>query len=390
VPESIRSLLHDIADDGSQPSRDLASGAYKRARTITRRRFAIGAVSVVTALALGGAGTAGLLGRDDEALPSPADPTTTQEETTEEETDEGLTCNVSVEDWEGLDFSFQPRGESEAPATLTEIPDETLWRGVDGDVESATLMLSGDESSVIDVGDYLYYPAPDGDRTIGAYKPSGCGDVYMELHDAGAEAAPVFSMDTVACPITWSPDSNKVVFSESAGERSYVLDVSTGELFDLPEELYCTAKWLPDSERLWDNQGNVVAYDGSGTEQVAVIEDDPEEGGYYIGSGVSADLGEACIHETEGDSPGWRCDRYFDLETGEEIDLPVVGGPVDGEVRQVEFLEDGSMLIFNQIGSTEATLYLVGPDGELVDELELPEGMIPFDSQLELLSWSTG
>jgi hypothetical protein len=61
---------------------------------------------------------------------------------------------------------------------------------------------------------------------------------------------------------------------------------------------------------------------------------------------------------------------------------------VDGEVRQVQFLEDGSMLILNQTTSA-ATLYLVGPDGELVDELELPQELIPFDSQIELLSWFT-
>jgi hypothetical protein len=395
MPESIRSLLHDIADDGSEPTRDLAAGAYQRARGITRRRVAAGAIGVVTALALAGAGTAGLNRHQDPGPPPAENPTTTREDTAtpEDETDESADqwCGTGVADWDDQGYSFPARGDSEA-TELTEIPDETLYRGVDTDVEYATVMVSGDGTSILDVGDYLYYPAPDGNRTMAVDKSDDCSGVYLELHDAGVQAQPMFSFSPTGCPITWSPDSNKVLFTEDSGTgdaKSYVLDVSTGEVTDLPAELYCTAKWLPDSERLWDNQGKVMRYDGTDTTDVGVIEDDPEEGGYFIGSGLSADMGEACIHETEGDSPGWRCDRYFDLATGEEIDLPVVGGPADGEVRQVEFLEDGSMLILNQTTSA-ATLYLVGPDGELLDELELPQELIPSDSQIELLSWFTG
>jgi hypothetical protein len=391
VPESIRSLLHDIADDGSEPTRDLAAGAYKRARGIARRRFAVGAVSVVTALALGGAGTAGLLDRESNPGPSPADPTSEDTDTSAEETDESAGCNVGVADWEELEYQFPARGESEANRTLTEIPDETLFRGLDETGGPATVMISGGEPSVLDVGDYLYYPAPDGNRTMAVEKSDWCSGVYLELHDTGFEAQPVFSFSPTGCPITWSPDSNRVLFTEYAGTadaKSYVLDVSTGELTDLPADLYCTAKWLPDSEHLWDNQGTVMRYDGTEPVDVPVV-GDGDEAAYLIASGMSADMGEACAHLTEGDSPGWRCDRYYDMETGDEIDLPVVGGPSDDEMRQVEFLEDGSMLILRQTAST-ATLYLVGPDGELADELELPEEMVPEESQLELLSWFTG
>jgi hypothetical protein len=391
MPESIRSLLHDIADDASEPTRDLAAGAYRRARGITRRRIAAGAIGVVTALALAGAGTAGLIRYQDPG-PSPAvDPTTTPEETatSEEESDASADqwCGAGVADWDDQGFAFPARGDSEA-AGLTEIPDETLYRSVDADLEGATVMVSGDDMSVLDVGDYLYYPAPDGNRTMAVDKSDDCSGVYLELHDAGVQPQPMFSFNPTACPITWSPDSNKVLFTEDAGTgdaKSYVLDVSTGELTDLPAELYCTAKWLPDSEHLWDNQGKVIRYDGTDTTDVGVVGD----GGSFIASGLSADMGEACLHETEGDSPGWRCDRYFDVATGAEIDLPVVGGPADGEARQVEFLEDGSMLILNQT-ATAATLYLVDPDGGLVDELELPQELVPADSQIELLSWFTG
>lgn len=394
MPESIRSLLHDIADDGSEPTRDLAAGAYRRARGIARRRFAIGAVSVVTALALGGAGTAGLLDRD--RVPSPADPTTTEatpdDPETSEETDEGAGCNVGVADWEGLGYEFPARGESEADRTLTEIPDEILLRGEGETGEPATLAVRGGEPSLLDdAGDYLYYPAPDGNRTLAVNKSDWCSGAYFELNDAEFEAQPVFSFSVTACPITWSPDSNRVLFTEAGGtadEQSYVLDVSTGEVTELPEELYCTAKWLPDSEHLWDNQGTVMHYDGTALDTVPVITQ-ASEFEYLIASGMSADRGESCLHQTEGDSPGWRCDRYFDMETGDEIDLPVVGGRDDGATRQVEFLEDGSMLILEQTASA-ATLYLVGPDGELADELELPEAVVPEHSELELLSWFTG
>ncbi|HEY1095134.1 MAG TPA: hypothetical protein VGE61_10555 [Glycomyces sp.] len=391
MPESIRSLLHDIANEGSEPTRDLAAGAYRRARGITRRRIAAGAVGVVTALALAGAGTAGLIRHQDPGLPPAENPTTTREDSTtpEDETDEGTGqgCNIGVDDWDDQGYSFPARGDSGA-AELSEIPDETLYRSVDADGEEATVMVSGDDTSILDVGDYVYYPAPDGDRVMAVDKSDGCSGVYLELHDSGFEAQPVFSFNPTACPITWSPDSNKVLFTEDAGAadaKSYVLDVSTGEVTDLPAELYCTAKWLPDSEHLWDNQGKVMRYDGTDATDVGVVGD----GGSLIAAGLSADMGEACLHETEGDSPGWRCDRYFDLASGEELDLPVVGGPTDDEVRQVEFLEDGSMLILNQTTSA-ATLYLVGPDGELVDELELPQELIPTDSQVELLSWFTG
>ncbi|PRY58413.1 hypothetical protein [Glycomyces artemisiae] len=399
MPESIRSLLHDIGDDHAEPERDLAAGAYRKARSMTRKRIAAGAATVAAALAIAGTGTAAWLGDEHDPGPGPAEQSTTEspEEvtTSEGEPDEGSNCTVSVKDWDDLDFTFPARGDSGTAGPLTALPDGMLFRGYDAEAGEATYLVSDGGATVLDAGDYLYEPAPDGDRSVWIDRASTCGGVYAELGDSDLEALPVFSMDTVACPITWSPDSNRVIFTETGPEEgattgfhSYVLDVSTGELTDLPEELYCTAKWLPDGEHLWDDQGTVMRYDG--TEPVDVPElGEGDNAMYYIASGMSADMGEACVHQTEGDSHGWRCDKYFDMETGEEIDLPVVGGFTQGETRQVEFLEDGSMLILNQT-PTAATVYLVGPGGELVDEMALPQGLLTVDHEIELLSWYTG
>jgi len=391
MPESIRSLLHDIGDDHAEPERDLAAGAYRKARTMTRKRIAAGAATVAAALAIAGTGTAAWLGDARDPGPGPAEQTTTEspEETTtsEGEPDEGSSCTVSVEDWDGLDFAFPARGDSETAGPLTELPDGMLFRGINADeVEGTFAVVDGTAQALDAEGDYFFQPAPDGSRAIAVSRADWCGGTYMELGDSDLEALPVFSMDTVACPITWSPDSNRVIFTEmggTAGARSYVLDVSTGELTDLPEKLYCTAQWLPDGEHLWDGKDTVMRYDGTDPVQVEPLSDSEP----LLAAGMSADMGEACLHMSEGDGVGWRCDEYIDMATGEQLELPVVGAAGEGETRQVEFLEDGSMIIVEQTES-EATAYLVGTGGELLDEMALPQEDLGGFSVL--LSWYTG
>ncbi|MEU5873243.1 hypothetical protein AB0A73_17035 [Glycomyces sp. NPDC047369] len=389
MPESIRSLLHDIGDDHAEPERDLAAGAYRKARSMTRKRMAAGAAGVAAALAIAGTGTAAWLGDERDPGPGPAEDQTTVTEdvtTTEEEVAGESSCTVSVEDWDGLDFTFPARGDSGTAGPLTALPEGMLFRGANADeVEVTYAVVDGAAQALDEEGDYLYEPAPDGSRAIAVSRADWCGAAYQELGDSELEAVPVFSMDTVACPITWSPDSNRVVFTEMGGSaeaRSYVLDVSTGELTDLPAELYCTAKWLPDSEHLWDGQGTVMRYDGTDPVEVEPLSDSEP----LLAAGMSADMGEACLHRTEGDGVGWRCDEYIDMATGEQLELPVVGAADEDEMRQVEFLEDGSMIIVEQTPS-EATAYLVGADGELLDEMALPQEVLGGYSVL--LSWFT-
>ncbi|WP_112139410.1 hypothetical protein [Glycomyces dulcitolivorans] len=380
MPESIRSLLHDIADDGSQPSRDLAAGAYKRARTITRRRFAIGAVSVVTALALGGAGTAGLLDRDDEALPSPADPTTTAEgvETTEEETDEGSGCGVRPQDWDDQGFTFPALDDSGTERDMEgELPNPMNYRLVNQeDGESTWRLYEDDRTEALDIeGDYVYNVAPDGNRVAAINRGDLCSGAYMEIgFDSSQEAIPVLTVEPVHCPTVWSQDSDKLLFTEPTvyeDAKTYVLNVSTGELTVLAEmqgDMFCAGEWMPDSERIWSGSDLIWNLDGTVDRELPALADLVANQN-LLGAGISADGGEACfddLGEAEGDSSGRFCDVYVDTATGEELDLPV-----EGENRQVVFLYDGTMLILSHADGV-ATQFLVDADGNVVDERELP------------------
>jgi hypothetical protein len=374
VPESIRSLLHDIAGEGSEPTRDLAIGAYQRARSITRRRIAAGAVGVVTALALAGAGTAGL-NRHDDPGPSPAEEETT--ETTDENESLPPGCGVRPEDWDELGFAFPEIGESGTEITLEELPYRMNYQ-VQHDEYGATTWGFSDSGEVdgLDVDeDYQYVVAPDGNRVMAIDRADGCTGLYMEIgFDSSVEPVVGFSIEPVHCPVAWSEDSDKLLFTEPVGfeqPKTYVLDASTGEFTVLAEaggDLFCAGEWTPDSERIWSGRTAIWNLDGTVAQELPGLEASLETEN-WLDAGISADAGEACFEEVgdgAGDTKGRFCDVYVDTETGEELELPV-----GGERRQVVFLADGSMLILSHEGDV-ATQYLVDPAGEVVDQRDLP------------------
>lgn len=376
MPESIRTLLHDIGDDDPGPSRDLAAGALSRARAIGRRRFAAGALGAVTALALAGAGTAGLIDDRDAEDVSPAEEQSTVEEETDpvEGEDLATTCGVRPQDWADMGFTFPAIGESGTSEPLVELPDNPVYRVYDNEVgmTSARIYADGTAEDLDVEGDYEYHVAPDANRVIAVNRADDCGAAYIEIgFDSAIEDMPVFSVEPFHCPIEWSPDSDKLLFSEPVGfedPKSYVLDVVTGGLTELPEELPCGGVWLPDSEHLLFGD-TVIRPDGSDAVQLPGLADAGDEGTWWP-TGISADRGEVCVHQVdpeEGDLDTWRCDRYLDAETGDELELPVSG---DGD-EHVVFLDDGSMLILVKTAA-KTTQYLVDPDGTVVDERELP------------------
>jgi hypothetical protein len=375
MPESIRSLLHDIADAGSEPTRDLAAGAYKRARGITMRRFAAGAVGVVTAIALAGAGTAGLLDRDQDLGPTPAeDPTT---ETLEEDEGAEYGCGIRPENWDELGFTFPDLGESGTEQPIEELPYRMNYQ-VTHDEYGATTWGFQDTGEIdgLDVdADYEFWVAPDSNRAIAVDRADGCSGVYMELGvDSAIEALPVFSMEPVHCPIAWSVDSDKLLFTEPVAfeqAKTYVLDVPTGKatvLAEAGEDLFCSGEWMPDSERIWSGRTTIWNLDGTVSQELPALEASLETEN-WLDAGISADAGEACFDEVEdgeGDSVGRFCDVYVDTATGAELELPV-----GGDQRQVVFLADGMMLILSHDGDT-ATQYLVSAEGDVVDQRVLP------------------
>jgi hypothetical protein len=384
VPDSIRELLQGIAGDEPGPSRDLATGALKRARVIGRRRAA--AIAAVTGLALASVATAAVINGGADAAPPPADDPTrvevpVQETTTPpketEEGDEAFDCGARPDDGEGLEFAFQARGDSDSAAVLTAIPDRLLVQDANAEIGVTTAEVVGQDSSRLGgEDDYRFYPAPDGDRVLAVDREAGCSAVYTEIGEPDFAALPVLPVETRQCPIAWSPDSNKVLFTEPvsyADAKTYMLDVSTGELVMLADgqgDMFCTGVWLPDSEHVWSGRTTVLALDGTVAMELPGLAD-TREGEDWLDAGISADGGEACFQrreEWDGEATtGQYCDHYVDTGTGAELDLPV-----DGEERQVVFLPGGSMLILVSDERPE-TVHLVGPDGEVVEERVLPE-----------------
>ncbi|GAA2171605.1 MULTISPECIES: hypothetical protein [Glycomyces] len=375
MPESIRSLLHDIADDAEEPTRDLAAGAYQRARGITRRRIAAGAIGVVTALALAGAGTAGL-NRHQDPGPSPA-----EEETTETDENESLPpgCGVRPEDWDDLGIGFPALGESGTEQPREELPYRMNYQ-VQHDEYGATTWGFFDTGEVdgLDVEeDYRYVVAPDGNRVMAVDRADECTGVYMEIGlDSSVEPIVGFSLETTSCGIAWSPDSDKLLFSEPVEfdrAKTYVLDVTTGDftvLGEMGRDLFCSSEWMPDGERIWSGRTTIWNLDGTLAQELPGLEASLATEN-WLDAGISADAGEACFDEVgegEGDGVGRFCDVYVDTATGDEIALPV-----GGERRQVVFLADGSMLILSHEGDV-ATQYLVDPAGEVIDQRDLPMG----------------
>ncbi|SDD64580.1 hypothetical protein [Glycomyces harbinensis] len=407
MPDSIRELLQGIAGDEPGPSRDLASGALKRARGIGRRRVAAGALGVVVALALAGAGVAGIVNaRGADPVPPADDPSSTvddpssaAETATPDDEDVATGCGVRPGDWE--EGTFPARGDSDSAADLDGLPAEVLFRMTDaalGDRSTQRVLFGPgeEETSGLDVqSDYLYHPAPDGVRALAVDRGDQCGAAYVELNDFRYEGPDEFafateqviSVEPVHCTISWSPDSNKVLFHEPIGfedPKGYMLDVSTGALTELPEALGCGAVWLPDGEFVWDGQSTVMRPDGSDATELPGLADHLIGGDdLWWPTGVSADGGEVCAQdyrEEEGDIDPWTCDFYVDTATGDELELPV-----EGDSQQVVFLADGSMLELVEVDGTR-TVYLIDPAGAIVEELTM-SGML--DGELELLSYFT-
>lgn len=383
MPESIRTLLHDIGGDDPGPSRDLAAGAVNRARSIGRRRFAAGAIGAVTALALAGAGTAGLIGdRDGDGAPPAGDPTTVEEPSPEEDSDdvdgaEEITteCGMRPQDWADQGFEFPAMDGSGTLRTLDEIPENPIYRLTDAEAGPSSWWIFADGTAEgIDAGgEYEYHVAPDSNRVIAVNRADGCGAAYVEIgYDSANPNLAAFSVEPVHCPIRWSPDSDKVLFTEPVGfedPKSYMLNVATGEITEVAEELYCGGVWLPDSEHVWTGD-TVMRPDGSDAVELPGLARDVEGDDLWWPTGIAADRGEVCIQEyraEQGDIDAWKCEYYVDAETGEPLELPVSG---DGD-EQVVFLDDGKMLILVEDGGT-TTQYLVGQDGNIIDERELP------------------
>jgi Tol biopolymer transport system component len=169
----------------------------------------------------------------------------------------------------------------------------------------------------------------------------------------------------------WSPDSDKLLFTEPTvfeDARTYVLNVSTGELTELSQaqgDAFCSGEWLADSERIWSGRTAILNLDGTVAQELPALEESLETEN-WLDAGISADGGKACFEEAQGDGWGRFCDVYVDTATGQELTLPV-----DGENRQVTFLYDGTMLILSHADGV-ATQSLVDAEGNVVDQRDLP------------------
>jgi hypothetical protein len=381
MPESIRSVLHDIGDDDQGPSRDLALGAMRRARSIGRRRFAAGAVGAVTALALAGAGTAGLIGDRGTEGPPPAEATTTAEdtETLDEEDGAWVGCGMRPQDWaDGV--AFPERGDSGTEEDLEgALPDRMSYRVLHDEFGESTWEFSDTgEIEGIDIeGEFEYHVAPDGNRVVAVERADGCGAAYIEIGpDTNYEGLVEFSVEPIHCPIGWSPDSDKLLFTEPTvyeDAKTYVADLRTGELTVLAQaqgDGFCAGEWVADSERIWAGRTKILNVDGTVAQELPALEESLTTEN-WLDAGISADGGEACFDEFDespGDGFGRFCDVYVDTATGQELALPV-----DGEDRQVTFLYDGGMLILSHADGV-ATQYLVDAEGNVVDQRDLPSG----------------
>ncbi|MDA1360006.1 hypothetical protein O1R50_10245 [Glycomyces luteolus] len=369
MPDSIREVLQGIAgDDG--PSRDLAAGAYRRARSIGRRRFAAVAVAVVAGLAMAGGATAAIVDRDGVEEPPPAiDPTdaaTTPQEVTPTGTEGHETCGVP-DGWTGW-------GPSDSMGDLDALPDGLVFevRQDGASADPALVRFEGEEPSPVMGEGGEYYLAPDGSRfAVGG--ASECAGTLATLTGDKIDGVPVF---TVQCFPSWSPDSDRVVLNMADAESTgtYLLDVATGAASsEVPEEVGCSPRWSADGEYLVSADGSVAMRpDGSGRvelEGAAAWNADEEFTGL---SSVSADLSRACLQydDAETAQPGHtqanRCDRFVDTATGDELELPV-----EADNPNVVFLANGWMIVCDdQYG--QIVLSLVDTEGNVADTRTLP------------------
>ncbi|MEV3937042.1 hypothetical protein AB0K52_13830 [Glycomyces sp. NPDC049804] len=368
MPDSIREVLQGIAEGGA-PERDLAAGAYRKARSMARRRLAV-AVAVVAGLAAAGGATAALVDRDRaEELP-PADGPTASETATPSDpettaTETGAACSVP-EGWSGW-------GPSGSMGDLTAIPDGLVFEVSQDDISSEPTFFrfEGEEGNEV-LRDGEYHMAPDGNRfAVGGAE--ACAGSLASLTGDNLDELGVF---TVQCAPSWSPDSDRVVLNLADAESTgaYLLDVATGEVStDLPEEVGCSPRWSADGEYLVSSDGSVAMRpDGSGRVELEGAAAWSGDDGFTGLSSISADLSRACLqYDDEGTAAAGhtraaRCDRYVDTATGEVLDLPVDAGQPNAV-----FLADGSMIVCDDRYG-EIVVTLVDADGTVLDTRTLP------------------
>jgi hypothetical protein len=171
--------------------------------------------------------------------------------------DLATTCGLRPQDWPDMDFDFPAIGESGTIQPVEELPDNPVYRVYDNEVgmTSWRIYADGTGEGLDTEGDFEYHVAPDANRAIAVNRADDCGAAYIEIGmDSAIGDMPVFSVEPYHCPVLWSPNSDRVLFTEPVGlenSKSYMLDVVTGEMTVLPDELYCGGTWLPDSEHVW-------------------------------------------------------------------------------------------------------------------------------------------
>lgn len=369
MPDSIREVLQGIAGDEG-PSRDLAAGAYRRARTIGRRRFSAVAVAVVAALAMAGGATASIIDRDRVEPPvgdpttgttAPTDPATTPQEATPTGAETDGECS-GLDGWSGW-------GPSASMGDLDQLPDALVFLVRQDDLDGLETLVRFDGQTPSNAIDGEpgpgYAMAPDGDRFIS----SNGGTCDGTLETAGGERIDEVEVWTMYCKPSWSPDSDRVVLNRADPESTaYLLDVATGAVSDVPAAVGCSATWSPDGEFLVSADGAVAMRpDGSGRVELAGADAWTEAAGFVGVASISADLTRACLHfdDSEAAASGHvdaeRCDRYVDTATGDELALPV-----EAQHPNVVFLADGSMIVCDdQYG--QIVLTMVDAEGTVMD-----------------------
>ncbi len=383
MTENLRDLLRQRAAESGGAPPGLTEGALAKARSLGRRRFAAGAVGAVAGVAVAGMALAALIAPDEGAYTPPTEETATPAPTTEppppDESTGAAAANcddggMRPSEWDDRGFSWPDLDRSDAPAPPETIPDR-LYFYVSEMHHPRTELLEGDAAEAIDGGEHdpAHRLAPNGARAlVSAPESDGkrCEWSYLDLTDPDAEPVAAFTADP-SCPPSWSPDANRVVIAEPAtvqDPESYVFDLTTGERTPLPEGVGCSPVWTPDGRHLV-GEGAAVRPDGSGRielEGLAAWSDAP---GVLGLESVSSDLSRACLFVHETDTEGKEfdlCGKYIDTATGAELELPV-----EAESHHVVFLTDGSMLLTGMSGA-DATLYLVGPAGAIVDQRPLP------------------
>jgi hypothetical protein len=384
MPDSLRDLLHRRAAEGFADA-DLTAGALKRARAIGRRRTAAVALGAVVGITAASVAAASLI---EPNQPEHAPPATTTTDPVEEPTNE-VTEDISIDEREGREPDggicgvpdlpeWDGWGESEASTTLEQLP-ETLYFRDNWDDRVFVAVTGTAAEVVLEDGSGKHVLAPDGFRYARA---SMCGSEIRTFGHQGDGVGPI-DLGGHFCTPSWSPDSNRLIAWSEGSEDStgFIIDVASGAaVTEVSGEVPCDAMWTGDGEQLtWIGGDSLIKYagpDGSAVSTGASLSEWFTEGQGILGlSGVSAGMTHICMEEGDPEyasSGHWTplyCDRYIDLATQEEQQLPV-----SGERNQVVFLPDGSMIVVAAQGQS-LTAYLVDAAGDVVDQRDIPESI---------------